>query len=300
MFSTFWENLSERLAQTWLERLFGPSFLFWAGGLALWIGRYGWPSVLETVNDLPSPLQVALLIAGLLLVAGSDLLLETLDLPILRLLEGYWLHPPLAWLVNWRIGVQTRRYQRLQDHWQYLKGREDHLSPAERQQLGWLETEMLTYPADPAHFLPTRLGNLLRAAEEVPRERFGLDPIICWPYLWILLPEAARQDLIQARLSLDRAAQSMVWGGLFLAWTWISPWAVPIALFWLWWVYRRLFRTARVFADLQVAVLSLYRWELYRSQRWLLPASSEQEVNLGTRLSEFLGRGTLDEPVHYQ
>ncbi len=38
MLTSFWETAAKTFPK-WLERLFGPAFLFWAGGLTLWFGR---------------------------------------------------------------------------------------------------------------------------------------------------------------------------------------------------------------------------------------------------------------------
>ena len=38
MLTGFWASVGEGLSEKWLKRRFGPAFLFWAGGLLLWIG----------------------------------------------------------------------------------------------------------------------------------------------------------------------------------------------------------------------------------------------------------------------
>ncbi len=301
MIAALLESLSSQISARWLERFLGPAWLFWVGGALLTIQRmdYSLAELWASFAQLDALLQGALLIGGLLLIGASDALLDSLDLPLLRLLEGYWLNSPLRWLVGWGTRVQGRKYQAWLNRWQTLKAKPT-LSPAESQELEYLEEEIRTYPADPQRFLPTRLGNLVRSAEEAPRERFGLDAVTCWPYLWFVLPDSVRQEILQARHQLNRSAQSLVWGALFLLWTLASAWAIPIGLVWMVWAYRRTFRMARVFGELLEAAFGLYRWELYHSQRWPLPKDPEEELALGRRLSEFLARGTTEEPVTYR
>ena len=216
--------------------------------------------------------------------------------PFRRLL----VRPPLLWLSNWRTQAQVKRFQALLERWQELKNREKKLSPCERCDLGQLKWEIETHPADPNDFLPTRLGNLLRSAELLPKERFELDAVTCWLYLWLLMLEEALRELLNSQSALDRSVQSVVWGFLFFLWTLVSPWALLIVALWLILAYRRLYCSAAVFADLQMAAFSLYRWELHHSQRWALPQGSESEVAHGKRLSESLGRGTSESVVQYQ
>jgi len=44
-------------------------------------------------------------------------------------------------------------------------------------------------PAESDRHMPTKLGNILRAAELRSKDKYGLDAVICWPRLWLLLPD---------------------------------------------------------------------------------------------------------------
>jgi hypothetical protein len=70
--------------------------------------------------------------------------------------------------------------------------------------------------------MPTRLGNLLRAAERKPLEKYGLDAIICWSRLWMLLPDAVKKDLQESRADLNNAARVWLWSLLFCGWTFVG------------------------------------------------------------------------------
>ncbi|MGW2559143.1 hypothetical protein ACWCXB_07820 [Streptomyces sp. NPDC001514] len=59
------------------------------------------------------------------------------------------------------------------------------------------------YPADPVEVAPTRIGNILLAAEQHPRLRYGLDPVVVWSRLQPLLPDAFAALLKDAKAALD-------------------------------------------------------------------------------------------------
>ena len=97
-------------------------------------------------------------------------------------------------------------------------------------QLGRGRSLLRVMPQQDALGMPTRLGDILRAAERRPADKYGLDTIACWPALWLLLPAEAKTELVQARSALDNAARTWLWGALFVVWT---PWtwlAVPVAI----------------------------------------------------------------------
>lgn len=76
MTNKFWEGLGSKLADQWITTILTPAFVFWAGGFVVWIIHSGWASLkpLEIqFNQLPSTLQLALLIGGLLGVAISSI-----------------------------------------------------------------------------------------------------------------------------------------------------------------------------------------------------------------------------------
>jgi hypothetical protein len=294
MLTKFWETVGQDLAKKWLERIFGPAFLFWGGGLGLYLWQEGWAAILADVEQWPTTQQIGVLILGLLLIVFSSLLMETLRLPLLRLLEGYWprpFHILGRWITDWRRSRYTKKYNRLRE----LKAlsQKEPLATADKEELIRLELWAHAQPASARDLLPTAFGNLLRAREQASWRKYGLDAIICWPRLWTLLPDTDRDMLVSARTALNTQAEMVYWGFFFLAWAVVTPWAIPIAMVWMGTAYATAVQGAATYGDLVEAAFDLHRWRLYETLRWPLPLESgKAEIVQGEQLTEFLWRGT--------
>ncbi|WP_328490315.1 hypothetical protein [Streptomyces zaomyceticus] len=145
------------------------------------------------------PVEVkALLVGGfltaVLLVAA---VLESAQSTLLRCAEGYW-----GRLADRSLGRFGRRCHR-----QRLLRTADG-------------SAQLLYPprSRPHEVRPTRLGNILTAAELYPRLRYGIDAVLVWPRLFPLLPEGLLCALATARADLSallvRAALSCAFAAL--------------------------------------------------------------------------------------
>ena len=288
MLDSFWKNIGSDLADRWLSYLFGPAFLFWGGGAALWILQNGWDETLAWIKGLDSVQQGALLLAALLLLVFSSLLMESIRFPLLRILEGYWgkqLQAPA-------LALLRKKFRRQRARLRSLKQKEPPLDEAEQAEMRRLEKWIHNHPAREADLLPTALGNLLRARERAPEQKYGLDSIVCFPRLWLLLPQEVREDLAAARDSLDTSVESWAWGILFLVWTRFSFWAAIISLVWVLFAYQTALRAAAVYGDLLESAFDLYRLKLYKAMGWEPPKNPEEERRTGRALTEFLWRGT--------
>ena len=149
--------------------------------------------------------------------------------------------------------------------------------------------------------MPTRLGNGMRAAELRPGLRYGLDSVVCWPRLWLLLPDASRQDISGARASLYLSAQAWTCAVLACAgaiWSW---WALPLgiaaaAAIYYWPVLG----AARAYCDLVGAAYDVHRRLLYDALQWPYPANPADERVQGTRLTLYLRVGSRDSEPAFQ
>ena len=316
MLAAFWKSVGGGLSERWLERLFGPAFLFWALGLILWIGPENLPAYWDRLEDLRVVTQSALLIGALLVLAVSDRLMKAFSLPVLRFLEGYW-GWPLRRLAAWMAGKRRNSIIRQRYRWSELiqKREAGTLGWRESRELAHLESERRYTPRDPEDAMPTRFGTMLRAAETRPRQRYGLDPVLLWPHLWLHLPDRVREDLSAVRTELDRTADLWLWGLFFLLWGLVKAavmlfgrgWGwqsavvwVGLACGWLLVAYEMALQTARSFVDLLLAVFDSQRWVLYEALHGPAPTESgEAEIDVGDALTRFVQRGMTKKPISY-
>jgi hypothetical protein len=303
--SSFWQGLGGKLADRWAV-VGTPALVFWLGGLA---SVAVWHGVADSVADVRQWLSgrttaevAGVLVLALAVVGGSGVLVARLTVTLTRLMEGYgW--PRGTGAVRRRLVARQQRrrvraeedYQRCLVEWETASApRRDELT-ARRVRLEMLLRRLPTDPdpAVPGRLMPTRLGNVLRASECLPGDKYGLDAVICWPRLWLVLPGDARAELVHARAGLDAAVSACAWAVLFLVFTPWSPWApavtvavAPMAYYG--WVISR----AQQFGDLVEATFDLYRPALYAALRWPLPATPAQERVAGAAVTDYLWRGS--------
>jgi hypothetical protein len=304
------------------------------------VGRHGWAAELRTtahpLAQLPTAGQIVVIVGALVLVAASAAVAERLTLPLLKLLEGYWSRP--AWLRRQLVDYRRRRRRRWGAEVERLRIREARgdlslaelaelqrldasdapsadelarveelderrrlMSAGEREQLARGAGFLRGSPREDQLGMPTRLGDLLRAAERRPYDKYGLDAIVCWYRLWMLLPEVERGEISAARLELDRGIRAWLWGALFLVWTpWLWWVALPIAVVVPLLAYNfSMLGAAALFGDLTETAFDLHRMELYDALHLPRPSSPAEERRQGTRLSALLWRGELDPTVGY-
>lgn len=303
MIDKFWDSVGGKLADRWAGAA-GPALVFWTGGLLAWThGHGGWASLAAIGGWLQrqtSSVQVTALLGLLIGVLAGGVVVQAAVNGALRLAEGYlprWLAPLRRRMVR-RVARAAERRDRLLQSLApaVLSGRATADEQARFQQL---DRSRRRVPGLPERLMPTRVGNILRAAESRPVDKYGLDPVAVWPHLWLLLPDHVRAELLAARAAVDGAVMGVLWALLstgFTVWTW---WALPVglavaALAFLVWLPAR----AATFADLFEAAFDLHRTDLYRQLRWPAPGNPGEEVAAGRKLTHYLVRGSsAGEPV---
>jgi hypothetical protein len=299
MMTKFWEAIGGKLADRWAA-VSVPALVFWFGGLLAWLyshgGVTGIQQPLEWLGQQPAPTQIGVLLALLIAVITSGMLVAELTTPALRLLEGYWparLDPIRERLVR-RV---EKRITSLEAEFQKLVGpvTSGTASPQEQAAYVRVDRQLRRFPAK-GTYQPTTIGNTLRAAESRPVDKYGLDAVVVWPHLWLLLPSTTQSELAAARSALNDVVAACLWGLLFLVFT---PWAwwaalvgigVALVAYRLWVLAR-----AEVFADLVEAAFDLYRTTLYSQLRWPLPTDPRAERVVGRCVTMYLWRGLDDD-----
>jgi len=305
MLGDFWTGLGGRLADRWVAALFSPAFGFWAAGLLAWAQRPqngGWPDRLlalgRQLQGMPLLIQGSYLLALLVVITLSGLALRRIAQPALRVLAGYWPARLNRAAARLRARLSDRSDRDRAQLRQLAASPRDELNPAQIAERARLERRLRRIPAQRAARMPTRLGNVLQAGEARTRNRYGLDPLVCWPRLWLLLPDTARQEVTAAYTSLLLAVQVLICGLLFTVWTIWAWWALPAGLLVAVAAYARTLAAAAAFADLLESCFDLYRPLLYQALRWPPASDPGAERTSGVRLSTYLHAGSRQpEPV---
>jgi hypothetical protein len=291
----FWESVSGKLADRLTAELFAPATLFWAAGFGAWIVGGGWDDsggrLARWFGGLSGVEQVLVAAGALGALVASAAVGEYLARTVLRLLEGYW-PPGFHRLRDAATAARSRRIMRAEQDLAKLESarRERGLTAGETLEFARLDARLRRVPASPGLRMPSRFGDVLRSGETWPREKYGLDAVVCWPRLWLVLPEQARTDLANARGELDHSVAIAMWGALIVGWTPLTLWALPAAAVVASFAYLRSIRAAEVFADLVEAAFDVFRDSLYTHVGRPVPAR-EDERREGESLTAYLWRG---------
>jgi hypothetical protein len=300
----FWDGVAGSLAGRW-SSIGGPALVFWAGvGLVWAAGHGGWGAIgrqLGRLDGQKAGTQVAVLAAGLVVVAASALLVSRMTLPVLRLIEGYWPRP-LSRLRELAVRRREARIEAWEAEWQSLATRLDgpDASRPDAQLFVRLDERLHYVPGRASRRTPTRVGDALSAAEGTAFDRYGLDALKCWPALWAVLPEQHRADLVAARQAVDTTVAAMIWAGVFCftaVWVWWTPLlglAVLLMTYFVWLPQR-----VQTYADLIVATFDVHRVALYEALRWPQPARPVDERACGLAVTDFLWTGNTSSTVRY-
>ena len=302
MLPKFLESLGDTLAKEWVSKVFTPAFVFWFGGFLSWVlhAPANWNTLEQWLNQKTLVQPLTTLIVALVVIATSAIVIQQFELPVLRLLEGYW----PRWLQPLRqrlIKGQRLKAERAEKHFQSLatKGIQN-LAPEEADEYVQLDWQLKQTPTQSDRLMPTQLGNILRAAERRPLEKYGLEAVICFPRLWLLLPNEVKTELTEARARLNLMVRVWLWSLLFLMWSVWAWWAIPIGLLSAFLADRWMLDAAAIYGDLVESTFDLHRIALYKSLRFPLPKNPTEEQQTGRALTDYLWRGFTEPEPNFE
>jgi hypothetical protein len=179
------------LLTSWL-----PGLLFWAGLLGLAAAGPGWADLLHWWTGQPAEVRLLLAALGLAWTTFTAALLAANLGAVIRLGEGYWETVP----VLRRLETTTARPS-------------PHPAPRAEQGPGRLSPALRQLPGPSQQRPATRLGNILKSAEDYPADRYEINAVVAWPRLYLVLPDRMRTTLAGAKASLDLMATPCALGG---------------------------------------------------------------------------------------
>lgn len=240
-------------------------------------------------------------------VIAIALILYPFQFSLVRVFEGYW---GSSWFAR-AIGglgreIQWRRQEELRLELKRTleaDSRRDLQAASEQAPAGrpyGVRAQLRTYPkAD--RLLPTRLGNVLRAAEDRAGQRYALDTVEMWPRLLPHVTSSLDQALRETRSQLDatvRLSASLVLATVVSAAMLLTdgPWLlIPVGTAALSWVaYQAAVNTALKYGQALYVAFDVHRFDMLRGLHYPLPPTLEQERAFNEELVRFFRHG---EPI---
>jgi hypothetical protein len=271
-------------------------------------GRSTWDLVLprEPRSDV---LAVVLFLAAIVV---CTVILQPLQVRLVRLLEGYW----EGWALTARLAPLFAEYHRRKTELSRIRVSNWSLEEADfaddpraglreraarnrrrariTAEVERTERKLSRYPATPGHTLPTSLGNALRVAETTAGQRYGLDTLSSWSRLYPHLSDRLVEQHDSARDALDAAVNLSI--SFFLATV-----AATAALYdepAAYWIplgtgllccaaYVSSVAAAEILTTILHTAYDLHRFDMLKALHYELPDTHIEETETFSRISEF-------------
>jgi hypothetical protein len=227
-------------------------------------------------------------------------------MPTYRTLEGYsWPRRLFLWGRKAQVTRRNRlakkiNQQRREEKAALQDDPRSHVAGYHSTQVARLRERLALYPDLDKDYLPTRLGNAMRAAERYGVNTYGLDTQVLWYELGTVTPESLQEDMQSARGMVDFFVGIVVLAGVYAATAtglafWQLDWrygvgamaAVAIARV----AYLRAVSNALEIAMAQQAIVNLSRGKLAELFGLTLPPSIEDERRMWKSLTTFVRKG---------
>ncbi len=188
-----WKQFTKSVSPQWLLFSFMPAFTFWflaIGGLAVHEKK------LRELIQNPGVFESVIF---LVVVVVSAWILSMITKSTVMLFEGYFLPSKMKQKL---LRMQIKKWKKLREKWQNLikelksKKQKDPEYINILNQFRMVDTLLVyNFPLKKENIMPTNIGNILKASEEYPRLRYGIDPIVLWEHLYMQLPDELKSAL---------------------------------------------------------------------------------------------------------
>ncbi len=207
MFSSFLNPIKETLGKAFLLTVWLPALIFVSAIVTVYLIannslEYVWQNWLTFSLGGQGLITVGFLMVTTLAAFALYYVMGAIS----RFFEGYWEKiPGLCMLGEWR----RKRYIK---YLRKLQKRIDQVmivplgSKFMRKQVieyAYLTNLQLSFPSSEEEIMPTRLGNLYKAAELYSNQRYGADAVVLWPLLRSVLPKDFADRMLDAKIATD-------------------------------------------------------------------------------------------------
>jgi hypothetical protein len=294
MFGTVFDKVTGFFDKRIVISALFPCMAFLGGLLVLIAYKQGWETILKIWSGLPSEMQLFISILTIAILVLGSALLTVQSTSLIKLYEGYWGEHGLGkWLADvGRLYHQSRS------------------AKLDKTKDSSFEYAYYHYPRNQQEVLPTLFGNVLKAAESYPSdtERYGIDSVFFWPRLYTVLPAELRNDLGNARSSMDFMVNLsfLSWFFALIANIFLGLTKSNDVFAWLlfvgggilagWSTYGGAVKAAIIYGDLVRTSFDLYRRDILDKMGLERPKSREDEVIMWQNLGQQLYRRGASNP----
>lgn len=268
----------------------------------VWAGARGWQEpeggglafaqAWKTAADLKAGEVLGIVLA----VTVAALLLQPLQLGMVRFLEGNW---PAPLGRDLAVKRQLARRQRWKDAAADLPQDPAALTDEAVQRAGLAGAELRRRYPVPNHLVrATALGNALAAAEDSAGRAYGMDAVVSWPRLYAVLGDRTRAVVDDQRDRLDGSARmavtmavTAVASAVLLVRTgwWLLLALIPVVVAAA--AYHGAVQTARAYGESVHVAFDLHRFDLLTALRVPRPATHGDEVAKHAQLNDLWRQG---------
>jgi hypothetical protein len=267
----------------------------------LWAGAPGKHADFGRAWQVAGKFGVVQTLLVALAVALVTVLLQPLQMPVVRVLEGSfptWLGSGIG--RRWQLSRKHRLEGRLIEKIGEAVGKAADERAALAQEAGALSARLRSrYPVLDHLVRATGLGNALAAMEDSAGADYGLDAVVAWPRLYPLLGDKVRAVVDDLRDGMDAAVRlaatgtvtAVVAAGL-LAWhsglfTLLALAPLTVAVL----GYLGAVRAAMAYGEAIQVAFDLHRFDLLAALRMEVPPGPGKELTGNIALSDFLRQG---------